>query len=491
MSSITLVSVPRTSISVPSPAIASLKSIIEKKDHSAYCIDLNIEIFHSLDYSSYVKLDNYFQLDLRYFLNKSIFEVFKEHKTRLDKKDLQCYEHFLDVWADKILDRGTDWIGISLLSINSIICCFDLCTYLKLKNPSCKVVLGGPGVSTSGIMGKANFGDLLIENNLINDYIQGEGEEKIIDLLEDRKKDYYNQIDDLDNLPIPNYNDFDLTKYNNNDNLLSVTGSRGCVRNCSFCDIKSAWKKYRYRSGKSIAEEIIHYYNEYKVTDIQFTDSLINGSLKSFGDFLNTMIQAKEKNIISNSVKWSGQFICRPENQFREEWYQKMARAGVGQLYIGIESASESVLADMAKKLKYSDIKFMMEMLLKYEIQCDLLLIVGYPTETDEDFQKTIAMIKDFSIYNESGIISGVNLGKTMVVLPGSPIGKNLEHWQISYDNNSNWISKQNPTLTFEKRVERRIQIQKVCEDYGYIVRWPITTLKTIKEGIKNKSETI
>lgn len=491
MSSITLVSVPRTSVSIPSPAIASLKSILEKNYHSACCIDLNVELYYQIDYKSYIEIDNYFQIDLRYFSNTDILEAFSYHKEKLSLDSCTEYDTFLEKWSKNILEKQNDWIGISLLSVNSIISCFDLCKSLKSLDPDCKIVIGGPGVSTSGIMGTANFGELLKRYKFIDEYIQGEGEEKIVDLLNGARRKEYKQIENLDALPIPNYDDFNLNLYDNHNNLISVTGSRGCVRNCSFCDIKSAWKRYRFRSGKNITDEIIYYYQKYNTTHIQFTDSLINGSLKSFGDFLDSMIEAKKNNLLDANITWSGQFICRPKNQFPEEWYKKMSAAGVGQLYIGVESGSESVLNDMGKKLSYSDMIFMMDMLMKYEIQCDLLLIVGYPTETEKDFQKTLDMITEFSKYNEAGIISGVNLGKTMVVLPGSPIGKNLGHWGIEYDTNNNWISKLNPSLNFRERVRRRLEIQKLCEEYGYIVRWPLTTLKTVKDGVMNNKETI
>lgn len=488
MTSIALISVPRTSISIPSPAIASLKSVAEENKHKAFCIDLNIEIYREFEPREYQEIDNYFQLDLRYAHYKSL--KLSDFKDDLSNTTYHAYKEFLDRWSTKILELQSDFIGISLLSVNSVISCFDLCNELKNKCPTCKIILGGPGVSTDGIKADANFGEFLIRHNLADYCIQGEGEYKLLDLLNGVKSKEYKQIEDLDTLPFPDYDDLPVQDYDAS-NLISITGSRGCVRNCSFCDIKSAWNQYRYRSGKNITQEIIHHYKKYNTTNIQFTDSLINGSLKSFGGFLDAMIESKSKKIIPDNLKWSGQFICRPKNQFREDWYKKMSEAGAGQLYIGIESASESVLHDMGKKLQFSDIEYMMEMLYKYSIQCDILLVIGYPTETREDFEKTKEMLRQFSKYNQEGVISGVNLGKTMVVLPGSPIGQNLNHWGIEYDSNQNWISNKNPDLTFKERLRRRIEIQKVCEDYGYIVRFPLTTLKTLKENLLNNKETV
>ena len=135
-----------------------------------------------------------------------------------------------------------------------------------------------------------------------------------------------------------------------------------------------------------------------------------------------------------------------------------------------------------------SDIDFTMEMLLKYKLQCDMLMIVGYPTEHERDFQLTVDMIHRYKKYNDAGVISGINLGKTMVILPGSPIEQNKMQWGIDYDDDNNWVSIQNPSLTFSERIRRRIYLHKLCQDIGYVIRWPITTLTTLQQTMnKNK----
>jgi len=495
MSSITIVAVPRTALHMPSPALAVLKSSVESSGHKCNTIDLNIELYNDLKdkhFSQYKTIDNYFQTDLRYLLQDSNnLDSLINKRYDLDSSSLQVYNTFLKTWAKIILDTNTDWIGISVLSVNSILPTIDLCSELKTQNPNCRIVIGGPGVSTFGIMGASNFGEFMKQNELIETYIQGEGEHSLTALLENKDYSNFDQIDKLDELPIPNYDDFSFGKYTSSNNVVAITGSRGCVRNCTFCDIKSAWKKYRYRSGANIVAEFVNHYKKYNSTEFHFTDSLVNGNLNTFREFLEGIIEEKKAGNLPANIKWSGQFICRPQHQFKEDWYSLIKQSGVKQLHIGIESGSEDVLKDMGKPLLRSDIDFMMEMLLKYEIQCDMLMIVGYPTETQKDFDDTIRMIKDYSKYSEAGVISGINLGKTMVVLPGSPIGQNLAHWDITYDEKQNWVSKKNPSLTFKERVRRRVQVQKVCEQQGYTVRWPITTLNTILAGLEKESETI
>jgi len=491
--SLTLVASPRTANHMPSPALAALKPCVERAGFKCHTIDLNIELYTDLkkNFQEFKEIDSYFQTDLRYMSQDEInLQPLLEQKNILTEKTLRLYKAHLNKWADHIISLDTEWIGVSVLSVNSVLYTTDLCEVLKQKT-KCKIMLGGPGVSTFGISGASNFGEFMISTKLADAYISGEGENSIVALLKGEKYDGYQQIDNLDILPDPDYSDFDFSKYTNKNQAVAITGSRGCVRNCTFCDIKSAWKHYRYRSGESITNEIINHYKNFGSTEFYFTDSLINGSLKAFEDFLDAMVEAKNNGSISKEVKWSGQFICRPIHQFKEEWFAKMKKAGAKQLHIGIESGSEAVMHDMGKKLTNDDIDFTINMLTKYEIQCDMLMIVGYPTETLNDFDMTLQLLDRLSPYNEQGTISGVNLGKTMVVLPGSPIGENLSHWGIEYDENNNWISSKNPGLDFKERVRRRLVAQEKCDELGYMVRWPMTTLNTLKDNLIANKETI
>ena len=46
---------------------------------------------------------------------------------------------------------------------------------------------------------------------------------------------------DLDSLPFPDYDDFDLNLYEHPDGA-SIETSRGCVAKCSFCAETHFWK---------------------------------------------------------------------------------------------------------------------------------------------------------------------------------------------------------------------------------------------------------
>lgn len=487
---IALVAIPRLNIDAPPMGIASIKGSVVVAGYSAKCFDVNINLYHSVSFDTWLELDSYFQTDLRYtgtsLDGAGSREINFINIVQKRKKQLSCYEEynsFLNKQIDQILSHSPEWIGLSVFSVNSVISTVNFLSILKEKAPNQKVVAGGMGLSSFGLGGNSNFGEFLIKEGLITTYISGEGEQAILNLFKTGQGSKFTpQIDNLDELAFPNYDDFDFSLYPGDENMSYITGSRGCVRACTFCDINSLWKKFRYRSGNSLAQEMVEGYQKYGTIDFYFTDSLINGNMKEFIKLLDNVIEYKENGLLPEDLMFGGQFIARPKARFPEEYYDKMQRAGVYNISVGMESASDRVLADMRKGTTRKDHDFMMEMLQKYGIRINLLMLIGYPTETEEDFEDTMQMIRDYKKYSDSGIIWGIVLGKTMVVLPNTPISDNSDHWNIAYDNNGNWISKDNATLTYHERVKRRMRAGRLCEDLGYVIKSQVVTINSLHE---------
>jgi hypothetical protein len=486
---IVLVTVPRLTIDAPPMGIASIKSSVEAAGFTAKTYDLNIDLYRKVSFKDWLELDSYFQTDLRY-VSKSLTNIEKSIDfisiVNKRQKDLLCREKYVDIvnqQIDEVLSNNPEWIGISIFSVNSVISTIDFLTLLRVKAPTQKIVAGGMGLSSFGLGSSSNFGDYLIKNNLITTYISGEGELSITELLTTGKCSHIApQINDLDSLPFPNYTDFDFDLYDAPENTIYITGSRGCVRKCTFCDINSLWKKFRYRSGKSLVNEMLEGYKKYKTIEFAFTDSLINGNISEFINLLDCVIDYKKLGLLPEELMFSGQFIARPEKTFPESYYKKMEEAGVYNISIGIESGSDKVLTDMRKGATKIDYDFMMEMLQKYNIRCNLLMLIGYPTETDEDFNLTLKLFKDYKKYSDSGIINGISLGKTMVILPNTPVANDPFRWGIEHDDEGNWVSTLNPRLNYKERVRRRSIAGRLCEDLGYALKLQVASVNNLYE---------
>jgi radical SAM superfamily enzyme YgiQ (UPF0313 family) len=250
-----------------------------------------------------------------------------------------------------------------------------------------------------------------------------------------------------------------------------ITGSRGCVRKCSFCDIQSIWPKFRYRSGKSVAEEMRVQNNAYGSKRFLFTDSLLNGSVKQLKDICTTIIDYKDHGKM-DAVKWQGQFIARPKHQMSEEVYDLMYKAGLRFVSIGVESGSEKVRHDMKKMFDDTAMDFTFRMCAKYKIEMAWLLLVGYPTETEEEFQKTLDMLEKYNWINQAGLVRSVALGPTLDVVPGSPLYNKQKELGITWDENNHWVYKDN---TREVRIRRWLRLKEKCLELNYPVVEKVT----------------
>jgi len=95
-------------------------------------------------------------------------------------------------------------------------------------------------------------------------------------------------------------------------------------------------------------------------------------------------------------------------------------------------------------------------------------MIVGYPTETDADFQQTLDMFTKYqSLANR--VILDVTVGSTLGILPGTPLYNNAKLHNIEIDKfENNWLALDNQDLTLEKRLQRRAILKDHLEKLGY-----------------------
>jgi hypothetical protein len=389
-----------------------------------------------------------------------------------------------DQWLEKAFNdtidlRGQGWIGISVFSFVVTRAVERLLRWLKNKKHEYKILLGGNGcMSVLADYSEKEFGVWCLDNNLCNYVIFGEGEISLKNLLAGNT-DFpginninFKQIRNLDELDYPDYSGINWHRYH--DPRILITGSRGCVRNCTFCDIALSWPKFSYRSAEKLVDEIRMMVHEHGMTKFEFTDSLINGSVSNFNRFNELLIDAKAKDPALKSVSYMGQFICRNEKHMPEITYELMHYAGCKQITVGIESFSERVRYHMKKKFSDSDIDYHLKQCARWSIPNVLLMIVGYPTETLNDHQSNVRAMHKYKIYSDMGTIFMIRWGFTMNIFEGSPISsmKNdlglIEVEQGNADSVFNWISTKNPELDLRERIRRRLELHHHGVELGY-----------------------
>lgn len=482
-----VVSVPRLEPNRPPISVAIIAHAIELGGHDVDAKDLNIEFFQFLK-----NKEKYFKFDEVWDNNRNL--TLSEFKLVIN------FLHLKKSYFDDIETLMISVFGSSAYTFTHI-----LSKFIRKYYPKIKIILGGAGVTSTNTFGDPEgFGEKMKKIGLADSYIEGEGEIAILEYL-NKNFDYPGingtspiQVNDLDNLPFPNYKYFDLNLYDFPDGKTKeffIIGSRGCVRKCTYCDVARYWPKFRYRSGKNIAEEMIFHYEMSGVNKFYFTDSLINGSMKAFRDMCDKLANYNQTH--SAGFKWGGQLIWRPKRLDPPENFEMMRLAGADTFYVGVETGSDKIRWEMDKKFTNEDIDYALEQFKKNNLKVMFLMLLGYLTETKEDHRETLKMFSRWQKYVASGTITGIDLGITLLFLKGTPLEKMIETHGVSFLSSEStetgqyltstklWTSTTNTDLTIEERIKRRIETHKEAIKYN----WPIWRSENRLQNVKIMAE--
>lgn len=461
-------------------ALAFMAGICEHNQIEYEIFDINLFIQQNYDVDTYNKIEA-----------SSLNMDFTYHDDALKK----TIDEIAERAVDQVLSFDPDLIAVTSLSAWQIAWVDKFLTTLKKKNTNAVTIAGGPGISYEQEIGKS-AGRILADKDVLDYFLLGEGDVAFSNFLQGQIDKGVNtkstaidewvpQIDKLDNLTLPTYKKIDLSQYGQANSVskgktpptINITGSRGCVRRCTFCDIGSIWKKFRFRSAKDIVAEIVKSHTETGCINYFFNDSLLNGSMQQFKEVMQNVIEAKKILPSLRPMVYSGQFIIRKKEYHPEYIFELLRDSGIDHLLIGIESGSEPVRYHMGKNFSNEDIDYHFEMSSKYGIKNFLLMFTAYPTETLDDYEDTVNFYKKNQKYLIDGTIIGTSMAGPAIIYPNTPLWNQrhelgIEINNVQYSNHSNWTVSSNPTLTVKERHRRYIAMSKLLTE----LRYPMST---------------
>ena len=197
-------------------------------------------------------------------------------------------------------------------------------------------------------------------------------------------------IRDLDDLPFPARDSLSLA--NQKYYHASMSGSRGCYHQCSFCQIAQFYRlssgvPYRTRSAKNIADEIELLVNKHRIRSIYFVDDeFITESANRHQVIWELIDEIKTRKI---DVSLSIQF--RADTGKDENLLSALKEVGVKTVFIGVESGVDSVLQRFNKGILRKDV----DRALQIVQGLDFNLIIGYLVyNPDTDFEELRQSVK-------------------------------------------------------------------------------------------------
>jgi len=408
-----------------------------------------------------------------------------------------------------------EYIGLSIFTSESLDFGLVLCYMLRKYFPGTKIIAGGKGLEVICSPGKKHY-DIWAENGIADLIIAGDAETEVITSIQQNKLGLVfspqQTKEDLDLIPVSEWHSYDQSIYltlsrtrdqhtgdhQYTEPYMAITGSKGCVRQCTFCDVASFWPKFIYRDPSRVADEIIHNYQQTGIKSFHFTDNLINGSISNYRAMNQRLVD-----LIPSTITYQGYAIFRGKGEMPDDDFKLAAKAGCKRWTVGVESGSEKIRYDMKKKFSNDDIDWSVSTLYKYDILQDWLFIVGYPSETEADFDETKNLLRRYAhLAYSKKILIGIT--PTFGLLANSPLSTNLtiankhglKHDASKYANDKFWTSTRYTDNDYPTRSRRWKELVALSEDLGYsfqlgmpVSKWrnEIESLDKIYHGNKPK----
>jgi tRNA A37 methylthiotransferase MiaB len=174
---------------------------------------------------------------------------------------------------------------------------------------------------------------------------------------------------------------------------------RGCLGNCSYCGIKFAIGRLRSRHIKDIIKDF-----KKGLKDGYRIIYLVGEDTGAYGLDINTNFVR----LIEEIVKIEGNYKIRILD-LNSQWLIKY-QSGLKKVFdknsnkfdfigLGVQSASNRILKLMNRRYDIQELKKVLFYLKSKlpQLKINVHLMVGFPTETKEDFEKTMDFIKEFN----------------------------------------------------------------------------------------------
>ncbi len=351
--------------------------------------------------------------------------------------------------------------------------------FLKLHNPDCKIVWGGPSI-TQSFEAFTTF----LREGAVDGLVIGEGELPLLEIAQDKKLTeikgvmslgYNKEICyspgvqlDLNSLPTPDYTDIPLDTYYN---IASTYRSRGCTNRCKFC---AEWKlfgpRFRVRSVEKVIEDIETITKNVNPGYMLFGESLINDDLDNFEELCDALI---EKNL---GIKFGTHFRAN----ITPELAKKAKLAGFEDAWVGFEAFSDEDLKKMNKGTSVHQNMETIEILTQAGVNVIAMLVVGFSDIDTElkNCENVINTIKHYSAKkreNEKSIEVPLPIQfrpAPMYLVPGSfdyrdKIGSDTNPWNCKVISEQNRVEIKNleqKLSTIPYTFMRPIPNQKVAQ---------------------------
>jgi len=305
----------------------------------------------------------------------------------------------LNYLNQRIKDYRPSALGISMMTFKYKHM-YSLLEKIKENQTSLKIIVGGPHLTA--------WGKKVLEECPAVDFgVSSEGEKTIRELCQGKELSaikglYYRDrnnifftgqrevIENLDSIPFPKYNNFELTKYHR---TIQINSSRGCPYECIFCQSASMLgKKWRSRSAGNITDELEYWYKKNYRHFIFIDDNFTLDKNRIYQ--LCTQIEERFKREL---------YLSAPGirvDLVNRDLLKRMKEVGFEYIAFGVEAGNNKVLKALKKGFSITQAEMAVKDAVELGYIVKLYFMVGSPHETLLDIKDSINFALRYSIYD-------------------------------------------------------------------------------------------
>ncbi len=310
----------------------------------------------------------------------------RKHSFSVEILDAEVLDLIPERVIDEIVRRNPRFVGITAFT-TKMTAANRIFTLLKEKAPYIKTIIGGHHPS-------AIPEETLKESN-VDFVVKGEGYKSIVDILSGRKDPIQTAelMKDINELPLPAWDLLPMDKYRAHhwhtwgigqaNSCALIYTSLGCPFQCKFCSVSVVYGKriYRKKSPERVIQDFDVLYNKYHIKHIEIIDDTFTLDRTHVEKICDLLIERKY-----NFNMWAFSRTDTTDPYLME----KMKKAGINWVFMGIEAGNSKVLDSVLKKQNLEQIRNAIDIAHKAGMNVGTNYIFGLPDDSFETMQDTL-----------------------------------------------------------------------------------------------------
>jgi radical SAM superfamily enzyme YgiQ (UPF0313 family) len=286
--------------------------------------------------------------------------------------------------------RGAVCAGVSVLTGAPIHDALAVSRAVKADRPSCPIVWGGWHPSL--------FADQCLAEPAVDIVVSGQGEDAFRTIVDQLiagvtvEPKVSSALKDLNGFPPHDYSLIPVERYFalKGARQVDYISSQGCRFRCAFCADPAVFSRgWTGLNPDRIADEVSFLHRTYAIDDLAFQDETFFTHASRVDALAEHFLQRQLP------ITWTATLRADQACRLGDDLFSKVVRSGLRRVMVGVESGSQEMLDRLQKDMKIEQVRKTAEMCTRHGVGAIFNFIVGFPGESEQNMQATLALAKE------------------------------------------------------------------------------------------------